>query len=224
MTFNIRHGRGLDGKVHLQRLADLIKQHNIQIIGLNEVDQRFSRRSNYEDQSKWLAEALQMDFRFGPSLSINGRKYGNTILSALPITSHQNHLFRLQLPIAEPRSILETTIQVEDKQILVLASHFSILPLLQQKQVSFCENYHTTYPTILMGDLNRQPTSSSYQKLTKKYRDCSFEKPSPTYPANKPRSRIDYVFVSTHFEVIEANIIRTDVSDHLPVKAKVKLK
>lgn len=45
MTYNIHHGKGMDRKVDINRIADVIAQSNIDIVGLNEVDKHFSRRS-----------------------------------------------------------------------------------------------------------------------------------------------------------------------------------
>lgn len=222
MTFNIRHGRGFDGKVNLQRVADVIKKANIDIVALSEVDQAFSKRSNYVDQSRWLANELQMDFIFGPALSLKSGQYGNAILSRLPIINHNNHIFRIKPLFAEPRSILEATIYVMDKQIKVLASHFSIQPTLHQKQLRFCLDYSVTYPCIMMGDLNRKPSSSSYQKLCEKFMDCSAHQPLPTFPARNPRLRLDYIFVSNHFDVLHTSVIQSNASDHLPVIAHLQ--
>ncbi|MFN7252838.1 MAG: endonuclease/exonuclease/phosphatase family protein [Anaerobacillus sp.] len=222
MTYNIRHGRGLDGKVNIQRIADVIIKEDIDIVGLNEVDQVFSRRSNYLDQGRWLANELQMNFAFGPALSLRSGQYGNAIFSRFPLTKHKNHLFKLIPPIAEPRAILEAAISIENISIIVITSHFSIQPFLHRRQLDFCLNYPNS-PCILMGDLNRGPRSSTYRKLSEKYIDCSAHRPFPTFPARKPRSRLDYIFTSKHFEIIKTDVIQSTASDHLPVMTTVKV-
>ena len=55
MTFNIHHGKGVDKQANLSRIAEVIDICNADIIGLNEVDRHFSKRSLYEDQAGWLA-------------------------------------------------------------------------------------------------------------------------------------------------------------------------
>lgn len=223
MTFNIRHGRGLDGKVNLQRIVEVIKQEHIDIVTLNEVDRMFSIRSNFVDQSSWLANELKMDFVFGPALSLKRGDYGNAILSKLPIIKHENYIFRLKPPVAEPRAILEATISVDNSFISLLTSHFSIHPILHRKQLQFFLEY-SSYPCILMGDLNRGQNSRSYRKLTGKYHDCSLNNPLPTYPARGPRSRLDFIFVSKHFDVLQTRVIQSHASDHLPVVAQLAKK
>ncbi|MCT8136911.1 endonuclease/exonuclease/phosphatase family protein [Anaerobacillus sp. CMMVII] len=219
MTYNIRHGRGLDGKVDLKRIADIIREANIDIIALNEVDRNFSRRSGFVDQAKWLANELKMDHVFGPALSIKTRQYGNSILSRLPIEKHENFLFKLSPLLAEPRSIVKANILIDNSLVTVLTSHFSIHPILHQKQVRFCLEHTNSEPCILMGDLNRRPHSKGYRSLLKKYVDCCAKKPLPTFPANRPRARLDYIFTTSHFNIIGTDIINTRASDHLPIVA-----
>ena len=47
-----------------------------------------------------------------------------------------------------------------------------------------------------------------------------------TFPADKPNRKLDYVFVGDGFEVVSVEVIRKagDISDHLPVVAKIRLK
>ena len=48
-----------------------------------------------------------------------------------------------------------------------------------------------------------------------------------TFPAHKPNRKLDYLFVSERFEVLEAKVpkeIAGDVSDHLPVLVKLRIK
>lgn len=222
MTFNIRHGRGGDGKVNLERVAEVIKKANIDIVALNEVDQNFSRRSNYLEQASWFASELQMDFVFGPALSLKSGHYGNAILSRLSITKHENHIFRIKPLLAEPRAVLEASISVANGQINVLTSHFSMHPSLHRMQLLFCLEYSHSSPCILMGDLNRKPSSRSYRQLVEKYLDSCVDQPLPTFPARKPRSKLDYIFTSNHFDVVATNVIQTNASDHLPLWAQLK--
>ncbi|OIJ22434.1 hypothetical protein BKP45_00205 [Anaerobacillus alkalidiazotrophicus] len=223
---NIRHGRGLDGKVNLKRIAELLKNSKATIIGLNEVDKYFSRRSNFVDQANWLASELNMFYVYGPAISLKWattREYGNALLSIYPIVQHTNNIFRLTTKIAEPRSVLEATVNVNERKLKVLVGHFSFHPTLHNRQIEFCLGTDESYPLIIMGDLNRKPNSSSYKKMVKKYHDCSFNNNDFTFPSKKPKSKIDYIFVNKYFTVDCANVIKSDASDHLPVFSKLKL-
>jgi endonuclease/exonuclease/phosphatase family metal-dependent hydrolase len=43
MTYNIRHGEGLDGKIDLLRIAEVIKREGADIVALQEVDKGVER-------------------------------------------------------------------------------------------------------------------------------------------------------------------------------------
>src|SRR3954463_14774566 len=99
MTFNIHHGKGLDKQINLTRIAEVIKNSSADIIGLNEVDKQFSKRSFHVDQISWLAKQLNFEQAFSPSLiidhknSLNPKQYGNALLSRYPIISTVGHSF-----------------------------------------------------------------------------------------------------------------------------------
>ena len=42
----------------LERIAKVIEDSGAEIIGLQEVDNHWAERSNFEDQAKWLADRL----------------------------------------------------------------------------------------------------------------------------------------------------------------------
>lgn len=232
MTFNIHHGRGMDKQLDLFRIAEVIEKSDADIIGLNEVDKYFSKRSDYEDQISWLAKQLNMNQTFGPSLSLtsknstNVRQYGNALLSRYPIVNEKRHLFNFIPGLIEGRSLLDSTIEIKKKLFQINVTHLSLNPILHRKQTDFIVNQHlkTPHPMIIMGDWNMKPESKGWRKITREFQDAwhlAGKGAGFTYPSLRPRSRLDYLFVSHHFRVIEAEIIMNfpNASDHLPVKA-----
>ena len=63
-TYNIRHGRGMDNVVDLQRTAAALRALNADVIGLQEVD-RDVQRSGRVDEAVALAAQLGMTPAFG---------------------------------------------------------------------------------------------------------------------------------------------------------------
>lgn len=63
MTFNIRHGRGMDNEINLPRIARVIAEAGAKVVALNEVDRR-TRRSGGVDQIRELAHLLDMEYAF----------------------------------------------------------------------------------------------------------------------------------------------------------------
>src|ERR671939_18988 len=75
MTYNIHVGVGMDKKLDLQRIADVIRQEKPDLVGLQEVD-RNVKRTEGKDEIAELAAMTQMQFAFAPNLDYKGGKYG----------------------------------------------------------------------------------------------------------------------------------------------------
>lgn len=94
LSYNIHHGAGIDGKLDLERIAGVIKSASPDIVSLQEVDNQ-TKRSKGVDQAKELARLTNMKFVYGASMSFQGGKYGNTVLTTLPIKASKVILCRV---------------------------------------------------------------------------------------------------------------------------------
>ncbi|WP_367949330.1 endonuclease/exonuclease/phosphatase family protein [Bacillus sp. FJAT-29790] len=201
-------------------------------MGLNEVDKFFSKRSLFEDQIGWLAKQLSMEHAFSPSISIKSktstkiRQYGNALLSRHPIVTKKSHSFNFISGLTEGRSLLDAAIQINKQLFQINVTHLSLNPFLHKKQIDFIVNQHykNPHPIIIMGDWNMRPGSRGWRNLTHHFQDVwqiGGKGEGYTYPSHRPRSRLDYVFVSQNLKVVEAEVITNmpQASDHLPLKA-----
>src|SRR5690606_35067416 len=122
MTYNIRHGLGLDGVINLARIAEDILRSGADIVALQEVD-RFNIRSGFQDQIRWLGEKTGMAWSFAPSMRWGFAQYGNAVLSRYPIVANQVYV----LPgIKEKRTLMMTVIQYGDVQVNVFNTHLGV--------------------------------------------------------------------------------------------------
>lgn len=236
MTFNIHHGRGIDGKLDLNRIAEIIEESEADLISLNEVDRFFSKRSNHMDQVFWLADHLNMNHAFGPTLTLKSkgsmmlRQYGNTILSRYPIISATNHPLDFYSGIIEGRSLLEINILIHTHPLKMYATHLSLNPLLHKKQTEFIINkiVDDDLPVILAGDFNMRPGSKGWRRITGHLADichASDESPCYTFPSSRPKVQLDYIFASRNLHITSVEVINKipSASDHLPLKATLTL-
>lgn len=232
MTFNIHHGRGTDKILSLERIAEMIAQHPVDLVGLNEVDRHFSERSDYIDQISWLADRLQMDFAYGPAITLKKhvsrmtRQYGNALLSRYPISAITNHGFHFKT--VENRSLLEVTVQINLQRIKVYVTHLSLEPITHWKQTTAILNKIELEqePVILLGDWNMKPGARAWKRLTSHLQDawqCGDDGPGYTFPSVNPKARLDYIFLSDHFRINTTKVVMDNpaASDHLPVITKV---
>lgn len=74
--------------------------------------------------------------------------------------------------------------------------------------------------------MNAHPTSVEYAKLSTEYADVwplVGEGPGYTFDSDDPKGRIDYVFVRGGVQAVDAEVISTIASDHMPVVADLLL-
>lgn len=81
------------------------------------------------------------------------------------------------------------------------------------------------YPVIVCGDFNDSPFSYTYHCFAEELKDAFMESGSgfgTTYLGSFPSYRIDYIFHSTHFTSSDFETVREELSDHYPVKCRLK--
>jgi endonuclease/exonuclease/phosphatase family metal-dependent hydrolase len=239
-TFNIHHAEGADGVLDLDRVARVVREADV--VAFQEVDVRFRARSRFVDQAAGLAKALGGELAFGGNLIEGEGQYGVAVVSRLPIVSRRNH----RLPLspgrekAEPRGVLEVTIDVRGRHVRVFATHLTHdSPADRRLQVVEIRRLiaGVNEPIILMGDLNFRPESGEYARLF----SSAPGQPPPLVDAwvrvgkgpgatvalqSKSPARIDYILVSPDLAAgLEQARVDTETvaSDHKPVFVTLRI-
>ena len=81
-------------------------------------------------------------------------------------------------------------------------------------------------PWIVAGDFNTPPGARVWRQLPAEARDVFAQRGNGfgyTYREGLPLWRIDYIWVSPHFRVLDARMFRGDISDHLGLWARLQL-
>jgi len=226
VTWNIRGGLGIDNRRSIQRVADVIRECRADIVCLQEVHQRLPQ-SRLWDQPRILSELLDMKGYFLPSYKMGFGGFGNMILTNLPVRSHRLHPLpnsgerRWVLLLFERRSLLCAEIETESGVVRIMTTHFSLNRFDRMKSVERVRDIadSATTPLILCGDLNARPPSEEMRYLNEQcgLRDADAAGEQPTFRADRPDARIDYVWSSAHFAANGVSVVATLASDHLPV-------
>lgn len=235
MTFNIHHAAGSDGVLDLARIAGIVRDNGVEVVGLQEVDRHWSDRSEFVDQAAALAAMLGMHAVYGANLDLDPlepgqprRQYGTAILSRYPILESDN-TYLPNAPGKEQRGLLYARVVVRGVRVNVYNTHLQHdsqqLRLEQAAAVrELMAGRHG--PSLLMGDLNATPEAPEITRLTEVLVD-TWEKvgagPGYTYDATNPTKRIDYVLSSPDVVVEDATVVATNASDHLPVVVAIRL-
>jgi endonuclease/exonuclease/phosphatase family metal-dependent hydrolase len=221
MTYNIRHGRGADGRVDLGRIADVIATWSPDVVALQEVDVRRAR-SGAEDQAEALARRLGMDeAHFAPCVAHGEQEfYGIATLSRLPISGAR----QLRLPHdgrSEPRSALLTRLAWGTGELDLVNTHMSLRRGERAMQARALDREFSDHDLVVAGDLNCTPFSGCYRVLLGSLRRATGH--ALTWPALLPVMQLDHVLYRGHLEVREAGAVSTSLarraSDHLPITA-----
>lgn len=217
MTYNIHFGKGRDGRVDLERIANTIRANGAQVVALQEVERRVPR-SGMTHQARDLARILGMDYVYAPNLGIGQLGYGNAILSAFPILDWESTSFP---GVRERRGIVRASLDVGEGQIIqVFCTHLSFDPSEIDVQYRLAMEFIERFPDekIIMGDLNLHEQSEQIETLSNQYQDVG-RYAGLTFPSWSPEWRIDYIFVSRNINVKNVWVMRSHASDHFPVVA-----
>lgn len=232
VTYNVHRCVGVDKRLDVERVAEVIAELDPDIVCLQELDVGRAR-TNGVDQAAVIADRLSMAVRFHPAMTVEAEEYGDAIL-----TRHPERLIRVGdlptvrgVPGLEPRGALWVRIDVAGTQLNVLTTHLGLVPHEQRLQAAaltgkdWLGHPECSGPTILAGDFNATSITRPYQTLTRNMADCQRAlnlKPTvKTFPSGFPAIRIDHVFVSPEIRVTGVKApfspLSRMASDHLPL-------
>ncbi len=228
MSYNIHVGIGMDKKLDLARIAEVIKQQRADIVGLQEVD-RGVERTGRVDEIRELARLTGMDYAFAHNLDYQGGQYGVAVLSRFPILAidHQRFANRRE---RERRGFIRVEVEVAGRRLNFVTTHLDYQFLdgrifeTAQLLKALAE---VRGPVIVAGDFNEEPPGGAYEMMLRAgFADGWTPQTTAglTYPADKPAKRIDYVFHRGLGEVerISATVPDTLASDHRPLVVTLK--
>ena len=231
LTYNIHVGVGMDKKLDLRRIAELIKNENPDLVALQEVD-RGVRRTEGKDEIAELALLTGMEYAFAPNLDYQGGKYGVAILSRFPIRAIDHQRFANKRE-AERRGFLRVEVMIKGRKLNFVTTHLDYQyadgRLFETEQLMRALD-SVEGPIVVAGDFNDEPTGSSYALMTShSYTDAwraamKSTVDGFTFPADKPVKRIDYIFAGKGVDVRRVVTPPSLASDHLPFLAGLALR
>ncbi|KAF1085374.1 hypothetical protein SPSYN_01510 [Sporotomaculum syntrophicum] len=222
LSYNIRHCRGMNGKVCLKAVASTIAGAQPDLVGLQEVDY-FNPRSAFADQAAKLGRMLGMYHVYGPNVTWGGvARFGNAVLSRYPIVRWHNYLLPSK---GEQRGLLRAEIQLNDLSVVFFNTHLGLDHQERLQQVAKIQDIVRSMfgHQLLAGDLNANPDSKEIAILQTVLRSGDLSGTKFTFPSNYPKYKIDYIFYSDHWRLIETKVYTSRASDHLPLSADVQL-
>ena len=194
LSYNIHHGEGMDKRIDLRRIAEVIKSISPDLVSLQEVDYQLERTGGI-DQAEELASLTGLNAAFGPAIIRPNGQYGNAILSRHPVVNVRNY----PLPGArEPRAVLAADVDIlfdktEKMTFMFLATHLSLNEESRLRSVRFVEAVlpDPKMPALFVGDLNAKPESQTMDAFCKTWTNATENQVHITLPS-KP-TQIDFI-------------------------------
>lgn len=168
MSYNIRHGNGLDHVQDLSRSAKIIASQAPDLCGLQEID-NFCLRSDSVGQTEYLAKKTLMTGTFAKFMDFDKGAYGMATLSAKQIVSTK--ILKLPDGIYEPRVSIINEVQITEGYTILFANvHFDWVSgdegasnrLNQAKKLVEYLN-ESELPCVIVGDFNCTPESPTME-------------------------------------------------------------
>jgi endonuclease/exonuclease/phosphatase family metal-dependent hydrolase len=229
LSYNIHHAEGVDGKLDVPRIAQVILSVDPDLVALQEVDKN-TIRTGKVNQDIELSRLTKMHCVFGSNITFQGGQYGNAILSKFPIIKNKNFLLP-NVDSGEQRGLLQSQIQISNKEnVLFFSTHLDhrrsdTERLASAKAINQIISLDNKSPAILAGDFNDVPDSPTLNELGKVWLRTN-KKILRTIPASKPSRQIDYIFVQPkeRWKIIESQILDEDIaSDHRAIFSIIEL-
>jgi endonuclease/exonuclease/phosphatase family metal-dependent hydrolase len=224
MTYNIHAAKGVDGKIDLVRIGDVIRSYEPDIVALQEVDVGRTR-SGEIDQAHELASTLGMEAIFAPCIDDGSGRYGIATLTRLPVVETR----QLCLPLgghrrSQPRCALVTRHTWDGGDLEMINTHLSILFRERPGQVAAIAAEMLGEALVIAGDFNCTPFSPAYRVLKRGLRSAT--RFARTWPAPAPIVPIDHIFFRGRLGLVHGGAWTQGparrASDHLPVVAELE--
>ncbi len=244
VTFNIAHGRGLTPiqgltsprklRLNLRRIATLLGKLAPDVVALQEIDEHSRWAGNFDH-----LDYLRVHTRFPHAVfGINNRRtgllnlsYGNAFLSRRTIRVAETVVFG-QRRLGE-KGFLYVELDVGGRCVPLVNLHLHFSSRVQrlkqlERLLSWLHEKHRMHgntwlmPPIICGDFNnpgtRDDATASLLSHLSDYCDYALYPVSGlTFPSPLPRRALDFIFLPDRCANVRCEVVRTMLSDHLPV-------
>jgi endonuclease/exonuclease/phosphatase family metal-dependent hydrolase len=227
-TYNVHQCRGLDGRVRPGRIVKVLREVGADVVGLQEVLSVAGGRPE-QDQSGFLAKELGCEMQFGAVRDHRGGRYGNLVLSALPLGV--GSVYDLSVAGREERGCLRVGVRLGDRTLHLFNVHLgtSLAERRQQGprllEAVIRRSTDLAGPRVLLGDFNDWG-SLFVSLLAAHFRGVDMRGhlgSARTYPGLFPVFNLDHIYYDDGLELTGLALHRTRTalvaSDHLPLVA-----
>lgn len=237
-TYNVHGCVGTDGRRSEERIAQVIEELAVDIVGLQELD-RGRARSGGIDQAEAIAAQLGWQWHFQAAMERGDEHYGHAVLSRFPLRARRTARLPGRPPFfcRESRAAAGLDVVTDWGLVHVINTHLGLgrRERLQQAELlaspDWREGAAEQRPLILLGDFNSLPGSKPHRILGQHLRDVRSgvrtSRRIRTFPTAFPFLAVDHIFVNAALEPVSLEVHRSArarvASDHYPLVAEMLL-
>jgi len=227
-TYNIHKSRGLDWRVRPDRIVEVLREIDADIVAFQEVVRAPNVRG--EDQARFIATELGYQSCFGENRRVDGAPYGNLLLSRFHMRASRNH--DISTDGRERRGCLRADIAIGDTTLHVFNVHLGTSFFERRRQAQMLvsreilQRYDLAGPRIILGDFNEWTRGLTSRLLAGYLESADLRRhlsQSRTYPGVLPFLRLDHMYFDRTLELEQLILHRSRTalvaSDHLPLVA-----
>lgn len=229
-------------KEDIRNIAAFLKAHPADIICLQELTRGYQKVES--DTIAYIAKVLGYDYHFQEMPGESSWTQANAIFSKFPIVAKRSEWINEPTGAGgyddEYRCYIEVNVDVNGKELTIGTTHMSYTHGFQptarktgeaERLAKLLSRHKRNF--IFTGDLNAAPDSPTVRSISKILRNASPTAAQNTW-TTKPFSydgfeetelswQLDYVFTTDDIRIINTEVLKTEFSDHLPVRARIGL-
>lgn len=233
-TYNTHKGRGLDGRVRPQRIRNVLKEIDADVIALQEV-LSVSGVSPEKAQARYFSEELGLNYCAGETRRIDGALYGNVILTRFPVRYSEN--YDISVSLYRQRGCLRADVELHGGVMLhVFNVHMGVDYFERRRQarkLMDTEIFHNAAlrgTRVVLGDFNEWTLGITTKLLRNHFQSVDAPPPSrriKTFPGFLPMLPLDHIYFDSALTLRTTMMHRTPAarmaSDHLPMVAEFEV-
>lgn len=230
MTYNVHSAIGLDGRISLRRVAEVLHRYDPDFVALQELDVG-CRRSGGRHQLEELKTLWPSEGEFMPLVRMRGGRYGIGFLSRLPVVECEFQFLpgASQMMPQEARGVQRVTVRLQNGKTLdIFNTHLGLTLKERRAQLKGLLKFElgSACAQVLTGDFNCRPTSREYRLISRTWQPTQLY-PVKTWFGTFPIRHLDYCFYRGELSVLQTLVPRDTMtrmaSDHLPLITDFRL-
>jgi endonuclease/exonuclease/phosphatase family metal-dependent hydrolase len=230
-TYNIHKGRGLDGRVSIERIGRVLAEVDADLVALQEVVSH-EDLSIQDHQASYLADRFGYFYAIGETRKHRGGVYGNVTVSRweFELIRHVD----LSVAGREERGVLRTDLRIGPHLLHVFNVHLGTAHRERRTQVvrlidqDLLRAIDISGPRIILGDFNEWTHGLVTRTLSAEFHLTDLRnniRRTRGYPSILALLNLDHIYFDHQLKIKKAffhrNRLSLIASDHLPLIADV---